>query len=362
MQVNKPIFFKNEIVILAMLVSTILGNTIFDSLQIIIEFTIIIYLLYKNISYGLKRVDIFIFIILLITHLVSFVINPITIALLNMKLSLMFILTIIFFRSQHLNNKRLIYLIYFLNVGLILLQNYWSVILVPSSIIVEYYRDIIFSRPLGLFLSPHMSSTFIALCAIYLITIKKKNRIILFFTFFSLLLTSSYTALVAFIIWYVFYFLNKYNLTKYLANIKVSALILLIFVYATASFSDAIVDILKTIPNSRYYSFALMVPLLIDPDYLFAGISFIPNDPYEIIRYQEDIIGLAVGNESSLIKILIENGLILGGIILVIGFRNLNHIGVFLFITLLHYSYFFISPFILSMGIIINKEINNKTG
>ena len=43
-----------------MLLSTILGNTIFDSLQIIIEFALIAFLLYKNISYGLKKVDIFI--------------------------------------------------------------------------------------------------------------------------------------------------------------------------------------------------------------------------------------------------------------------------------------------------------------
>ena len=59
--------------------------------------------------------------------------------------------------------------------------------------------------------------------------------------------------------------------------------------------------------------------------------------------------------------VFIENGLILGLIILAMAFRMLNHIWVFVFVTLLHYSFFFISPFILSMGIIINKEINNKT-
>ena len=245
-------------------------------------------------------------------------------------------------------------------MGLILLQYFGNIILVPSSIIVGYYRELIVSRPIGLFLSPHISSTFIALCAIYLIAIKKNNRIIIISTFFTLLITSSYTALVALIIWYSFYLFEKYSLTKYLSNSKTTIFILFIFVYVTALYSDSIVDMLKLIPNSRYYSFALMVPLLIDPDYLLAGISLIPNDPYQIIHYQEKVLGLAVGNESSLLKVLIENGIILGTILLITGFRNLKKISVFVFITLLHYSYFFISPFILAIGLIINQEINNK--
>ena len=336
-----------------MFLSTVLGTTNFNLLQILTELAIIGYLLYKNILHGLKRIDIFIFIILLITHLISLFFNPIMVALLNFKLALLFILTIIFFRSQHLNSKRLIYLIYFINMGLILLQYFGNIILVPSSIIVGYYRELIVSRPIGLFLSPHISSTFIALCAIYLIAIKKNNRIIIISTFFTLLITSSYTALVALIIWYSFYLFEKYSLTKYLSNSKTTIFILFIFVYVTALYSDSIVDMLKLIPNSRYYSFALMVPQLIDPDYLLAGISLIPNDPYQIIHYQEKVLGLAVGNESSLLKVLIENGIILGTILLITGFRNLKKISVFVFITLLHYSYFFISPFILAIGLII---------
>ena len=79
-----------------MFLSTVLGTTNFNLLQILTELAIIGYLLYKNILHGLKRIDIFIFIILLITHLISLFFNPIMVALLNFKLALLFILWILY--------------------------------------------------------------------------------------------------------------------------------------------------------------------------------------------------------------------------------------------------------------------------
>jgi hypothetical protein len=344
-------------ILLLLFISTILGGTKFDFLQAIFElvaiFTLI--LLWKNQKHNYS--EIFVIIIFIISHLAGAIFNDITAFLLNMKLAGTFILTLYYFKRYSFTNTKIIEYFFWVNLFLIYWQYFTGSFPIPLGNIIgllgEEYAKV---RPVGVFLSPHISSTFNAITLLFFFK-TKKNYIVLIIGLIGLLLGQSLTAVVAFIIQLIIIIMSQYSLTKIFSNLKFVLPSIIIGGYLAALSIEYLIDLLSFSGYTRWYSLEIILNQFTEPKYWKDIFTWIPVR-YRTLIIQQEMVGFA--NEIGLIKIFIENGFILGLIILYLALTHIRFYSVFILISLIHYSYFFNTPFILAISIIYSNIIDFK--
>ncbi len=180
------------------LVTTMLGQTKLNEIQICFEILLLIYLSYKITKKGLTHYDIFILLIVVFSHLLSILNIPLASAILNFKIALFFLLPILFFKKKNMKFDKIFYQVFYINSIIILLESLLGLFPYPKSILNENATIFFYSRPIGLFFNPHTSSTFTALFLIYLISCKPKKLFLIIIGLICLFLNASWTSAVAF--------------------------------------------------------------------------------------------------------------------------------------------------------------------
>lgn len=348
------------LMVVLMLLSAILGSTIFGVAQVICEIVLFILLLYGVFHVKLNRLDKILLLTFLVISLLSFFKNEFFSFALNFKIFGLFILTLVYFRKIHFYPGKLIFIVHLLNLLLTFHQFVTGHFIVESAWFFGPYKNYANVSPVGLFLAPHANAFFIASFTIYLIKYKRKYLQAMFF-FSFLLIIGSLTSFVAFMAQMAHqvlnYIMKKINFLKInlgwstkLAIIAIPFLLLWFYV------DDLLVFLKQQGGYTRYYSAEIILGQLFDIRFFSDIFNVVPRNYMEYIIEQEATFA-DFGNEIGLVKIFVEGGFILGLISLYALISRLKYYNVFIFVSLLHYSFVINMPFMLFLIMMYNHEL-----
>ena len=346
-------------IVILMLMSAILGATIFNEIQVICELFLFVLLGYGITKIKLKREDLLLLTIFLIISFVSLFYNSFVAFALNFKIYGLCIMTLIYFRENKLNPEKIVRIVHIINAILILHQFIFGHFIIESAWFFEEYKEHVNERPVGLFLTPHASSFFIAVNIIYLL--KAKEQYLKSFGFFILtLMTSSFTSTVALLAQvsqqFISYITSKIPLFRVKLGWPGKLAIVIVPIFLLSIYTSQFVEFLKFSSYTRYYSLEITLGQIFDSRYF--------SDIFKLYfrNYQEYIFGQErtfadVGNEIGLIKIVVEGGIVLGLFLLITLIRRLKYYSIFIFVSLLHYSFIINMPFMLFIMLYYNNQM-----
>ena len=340
-----------------MLISTILGQTQYDLIQITLELIIAFILVINLIKNKYTKFELGIIFIYFLTSILSFLFNSISTFLIHAKLSGLTIIVILYATKNDLRNINFLTSIYWINICLIFLELLTGNYFVPAELIGGSYVANIGLRPSGLFILPHVSVTYMAIYVIYVLELPRSRSslvtilaglIAMFFSGFG-------TGFYALIIWYIISRASKVPILKYFTNgyILVLFVFLLIF-FANIYINDVLSFIKKTIPGPDYLTLAIVLPELIDIDRVMLITNLIPQS---IGAASGSSVFIPEGPEVGYYALFQVHGLFLGMSLIIFVIRYIKTYRIFILLSLLHYSFYFINPFILIASLIFNKEI-----
>lgn len=345
-----------------MLSSAILGSTIFDTFQIAIELILFLMLFYGIITIKLQIIDIVLLGIFLFVFLISFSINEFLKIALNFKIYGLCILTFIYFRKVHFNPKKLIKLVHAINIFLIVHQFVTGQFIVPSAWFFGQYQEYANSRPVGIFLTPHASSFFIAVSTLYIV-IQGKRYFKGWFFFSINLMTGSFTGLIAFLaqlMQQLFnYFSKKIPLLKFKFGWSTKILVIGFPLLLLAVYKEQFIELLKVNPYSRYNSVEIILNQLFDSRFFSDIFKVYPRD-YQTYTIGQELMFADFANEIGFVKVFVEAGFVLGMFLLITLIGNLRYYGIFILVSLLHYSFAFNMPFMLFLMIQYDYEMTQR--
>lgn len=325
-----------------MIISAILSETVFKSLQIttelILMISFILLILINNLD---KKVIIILSIYLLTNFLSIFYLRPFTL-MLNLKQFGLPILSLIYFKK---NPNRSIFLnIAFLTcVVLMIIQKIIGYFPIPIKHLITTLKDDFEGRPFGLFLNYHFSAFFVA---VFLIGYTFNKKIFLI-DYIILFYFGVQTALISYFgqKQYNFVFKRKPH------SLQKIVFYFLIFLFSFLFIVRFILDSLE-IPEAAISGLVIFYQLT-DIETYIRILNPLPSDIYEF--YKQSLYNytgtkvegyLAEGNEISFIQIIVQGGFILGFTFLGFILRNITIYRVFILLSLIHYSYMF-SPLII---------------
>lgn len=351
--------FYNHFMIILMLLSAVLGSTIFNLLQESVEILLFILLGYGITKIKIKKSDIYLLFLFLIISIISLFYNSFFSFALNFKIYGLCVLTFIYFRENHFDPSKILNVVHIINILLILHQFITGHFIVSSAWFFGEYKTYANDRPVGIFLTPHASSFFIAIYIIYLIKCNKKY--INAFAFFILtLMTNSFTstiALLAQVVQFSFSFIGKkFKFVSSKIGAVGKSLFIIIPLVFLGLYSKQFIEALKFSSYTRYYSVEITLGQIFDSRFFADIFKIYPRNYQEYILGQEKTFA-DVGNEIGLIKVLIEGGIILGPVLLIVLMRNLKYYSIFIFVSLLHYSFIINMPLMLFLMIHYNARI-----
>lgn len=358
---EKTSFFHYTIVVL-MFSSAILGATIFNQLQIAVELLLFVLMGYGIMKIKLTRGDLFLLGLFLIISGISLFNTSFTAFALNFKIYGLSILTFIYFKKKHFNPLKLINIIHGINILLILHQLLTGHFIVASAWFFGDYKTYANDRPVGIFLTPHSSSFFIAIYIIYLLKAYRQYLKSIFF-FAITLMTGSFTSTVSLLAQLVQFFFSymggKLKATKLNLGAPAKIAIIGIPILLLSVYAESFIEWLKFSSYTRYYSLEITLGQLFDSRF-FADIYKIYFRDYQEYIYGQERTFADVGNEIGLIKVFVEGGIILGPALLIMLLRHLKYYSIFLFVSLLHYSFMINMPVMLFLMLHYNAEITRK--
>jgi hypothetical protein len=326
-----------------MIMSAILAETVFKSLQVASELLLMIsfiFLIFKN---NLEKQDVTILgIYVLFNFLSIFYLSPITL-MLNLKQFGLPILSLIYFKR---NPHRSIFLnIAFIScIVLMVIQKIIGYFPIPIQHLITTLKDDFEGRPFGLFLNYHFSAFFVA---VFLIgyTYNKRSFLIDYVILFYF---GVQTSLISYFgqKQFNFYYKNKKPI-----SLKTIIIYFLFFLFIFLFIVRAILDSIE-IPQAAISGLVIFYQLTDIQTYIRI-LNPLPSDIYEF--YKQSLYNftdtkvegyLAEGNEISFIQITVQGGLVLGLSFLRFILRNITTYRVFILLSLIHYSYMF-SPLII---------------
>lgn len=358
---GKTSLFHYTIVVL-MFASAILGSTIFNQLQIIVELFLFVLLGYGIVKIKLTRGDMFLMGLFSVISVISLFNATFTAFALNFKLYGLCILTFIYFKKKHFNPQKLINVVHCINILLILHQLVTGHFIVASAWFFGEYKTYANDRPVGIFLTPHSSSFFIAIFIIYLLKAHRQYLRGLFF-FAITLMTASFTSTVSLLAQLVQFFFSyiggKFKLIKLNLGVPAKIAVIVVPILLLSVYTESFIEWLKFSSYTRYYSLEITLGQLFDSRF-FADIFKVYFRDYQEYIYGQERTFADVGNEIGLIKVIIEGGVILGPALLIILMRHLKYYNIFIFVSLLHYSFVINMPIMLFLMLHYNAVITQK--
>jgi hypothetical protein len=338
-----------------MLASAILGGTIFDDLQVICELLLWIFLVMGVLQLKFSQQDLLLLFAFGATSAISLLLNKFEVFALDFKIFGLCIFAFVYFRHVHFNPRGFIAALLVLNAILVSYQFITGQSIIPTSYF-GYYKTYAEDRPVGLFLIPHATCFFVAICILREVaTVHRYARAFVMFVF--AMLTQSLTAILALLAQLGMYVLQQSRLARKVLGPVALILVVVVPITLLYVFGSDLLDASKSTSSyTRYYSLAILLEQLYDPTYYMGLLTPYPGDYQSYVELQEATLA-AVGNEIGLIKVFVEGGIVLGALTLVLIMRELKYFRVFILVSLLHYSFVVNMPFMLYLMLTYNREI-----
>lgn len=337
-----------------LLVQPFLGATTLTAIQITVEIILIIFLSISFLTQKHEPNHLILLIILLLVSAISLIKNDIFVFLLNFKIYLLSILTLIFASKLKYIPKLFFNILFVLLVTYPFITKIFDFWFLESLPFFEKKSVYIYSRPVGILGNPHSSSQLTAL--FFFFFYNKKKYLLSIIALFALFFYSSSTALLAIVGQII------YNFVFYVIKLKIKPVYFIVLTILVFYFSVNLVAIYQENNNDdflRLSSASVILPMLFDLNYYKGIFNIYPISSEMFVMNQENTFA-DVGNEIGLIKIIIEGGVILSFAYLFNVFKKINYFFIFIFLTMFHYTYIMVQPLFLFSLILINKQLNEK--
>jgi hypothetical protein len=340
----------SKILILQLILNAFLSGTNLDQIQIFSEIVLILTFIFYFHIFNIRftKYELLLISLLFFTTTISCIINPFYIAILNAKVFILAILSLIFFTKISVEPFYIIFTLlinYFFIIYQVLFNNLpFSLILNP---IIGAFGEYTNSRPLGLFLNTHFSAYLIA---IFLIYIGYKKNIygmgipVLYFTF------SKFT-----IVSYIIHIISK---SKIIISIKrnlrkISLITVLTIIAFLIKYSE---EIIKLDIGPAYSSFNTISEQLLKIDSYTSSFSIFPDDTNKIFESFTN----EAGNEVMYFTLIFQGGIILFIFYMIYFISKLKYFKLFVLISMLHYG-FSMSPLVIYLITMYNGKIDKLT-
>ncbi len=336
-----------------MVISAILAETIFKSLQVASELILLILFSFLLIRNNISKYDFTILIIYILANFITiFYLSPTTV-MLNIKQFGLPILALMYFRK---NTQKSIFLplAFIFCIILMITQKLVGHFPIPINSYITTLKDDFEGRPLGLFLNYHFSAFFVA---VFLIGVTFKKSIF-FIDYVILFFFNVQTSLISYLGQKVYYFIFKRFKQPSLSKVVIFFLsFLFIFLFVVRSFLDFL-----DVPEAAISGLVIFYQLT-DINTYTRILYLFPRDIYEfynlsLYNYSGTKVDgyFAEGNEISFIQIIVQGGLILGISFLSYILKNISIYRIFILLSLIHYSYLFSPLIIYTMCYFDNKN------
>jgi hypothetical protein len=342
------------LILLLMILQVFLSNTTFNTAQILSELALMVAGVILVFSLNkVSREDVILLAIFVVIQSISFIINDLYIFLLNFKI---YYLAVVFF----IIGRNVSFRSYVIDVVAVL-----SIIMV----VLEYFvfegypfnvtdfiahKSFVNSKPIGLFLNYHFTSFFIA---VYLIG-KSYQYNLFFIDYFILLINGVRTSIYSYFIQQLI-FKKNINLFASLTFLKELFLIFVLFLTGMY-FLDTILLIISEY-DIKFTSLRIIVRQILSYDFILPHLVVFPVDADKYIAdYAMDFSDLnleSIGNEISFLSYIMQGGMILFSFYLYLLIKHISIMRIFIFLTLIHYSYF-TSPLIIVMMFVSQEKYN----
>lgn len=338
----------NAVIVVLLLAAAILSGTTLSEAQIAVELMLMVLLTFQIIKLRFLRGEIVLLAVLLVTQIVSFIINDIYVFLLNAKIFVLAVLVFIYFKKVHYQT-RLIGVVFLLNLLLVAHQVVAGEFILGAAQFIGQFQHLTASRPLGIFLHTHVSAFF---AAVYLLYLAHFRRFYLLDFVYLYCIYSLFTL--------VSYFCQRVSAMapiKYvLSRINVFALIAvtLVIIYLSA---DLILS-LATATGFREFSVVIILNQLVDPFFYKPLLTPFPTDYAAYVTAQQEIV--PIGNEIQYVTTYIQGGFILATVFLYHIFKHFKHFRIFIMISMLHYGLLINIPLMLYMLVTYEAELERK--
>ena len=337
----------SKILILQLILHAFLSGTNLDQIQIFSEIALILTFIFYFLLFNIRftKYELWLIFLLFFTTAISCIINPFYIAILNAKIFILAILSLIFFTKFSLEPFYITFILfinYFFIIYQVIFNNLpFSIILNP---IVGAFGEYTNSRPLGLFLNTHFSAYLIAIFLIYFGYKKKlygSGIVILYFTFSKFTIAS-----------YIIHIIVK---SKIISSIKrhlrkISLILLLIIIAIISKYSE---DIIKLDIGAAYSSFNTIAEQILKIESYTKSFSIFPDDTNKIFESFTN----EAGNEVMYFTLIFQGGIILFIFYMIYFISKLKYFKLFVLISMLHYG-FSMSPLVIYLITIYNSKID----
>jgi len=345
----------NYLLVCLMMVHPLLGATIFDQLQVIVEVIMWILLGYGIVKMKLHQSDIILLIIYLVVSAGSLVINDLHSSLLNFKIYGLFVFTLIYFRKIDFFPSGLLFGFLLVNIAYAIGAKVFNLWILESAWFFDKQAAYLYSRPIGFIGSPHSTSTFLAIFYLYLVQ-TKKLRVMQLIILFGLFLYSSWTVVIAVAISLIYIWISR--IIKFAINPFLFLAIGLVTLFLTM---EVVLSLAGEVEGSRYFTLEIMTAMIFDAEFYRGIFGFFPRG-HDLFVLQQQKTFADVGNELGFVKILVEGGFVLAFASFYLIIKRTKWFTIFFLITLFHYSYFINIPFILYVAMMFNKQIDSYLG
>ncbi len=339
----------DKILVFILFLIALLSETKFNILQQLLETVTILYLTYNILLTKISRNELYLISLFLFVSIGALFTNTVVGFLLNFKIFLLAILTLIYFKKK-LVSLKIIEIIVFLNIFILLYQVIFNIYLLPTKNLGLKFEGLIDSRPLGLFFNTHMSA-FVIAC--YFIYRSNKSKFYLHNFIGSIL---------------IFLFSSKFVLFAFIGNfISRFKLLFNSLIIFTVIIFFAIIFLIS---NDYLYLFPIsgrfILQQLFDISSYKALINPFPQDYNNYLELQKisyksdnigDLSGNEIGNEIQLFTLYIEGGFLLASMYLYYFLKSIKSFRIFLFLSLIHYG-FVTTPFIIFLIINFQNQID----
>ena len=328
----------DSLLVFLLFLISLVSETNLNYLQESLEVFVIFYLAYNLISRRvISKDDLRLVIIFAIIFFLAIFTNPIVEFLLNFKIYLLAILTLIYFKKKVIDSK-IVEIIVFVNIFILLFQVIFNIYLLPTNGFSIKFQELLDSRPLGLFYNTHISAFVIAIYFIY-----KANK-------------SHFIQNTVIGVGLIFLFSSKFILFAYIGNFisKFKVLFRIFIISAIFLFIALIFFITSDYVYMLPVSGRFILQQLLDFSSYKALINPLPKDynyylelqKVEVENVFKNAVGNEIGNEVQLFTLYIEGGFVLATTYLYYFLKSIKLFQIFLIFSLIHYG-FVTTPFII---------------
>ena len=339
-----------RIILLPLMVLTeILSSTIFNTLHHFFEIILFLILLPLTLTFKLTKEEVILCLLFIFSQIGSFLINDVSIFILNFKQYGLAILSIIYF--QHNNKKSMFINFIALFCCVIILYEYtFGKYPVNLTAYLDTMGEKLGSRPIGLFLNYHLSSCFLA---IFFLSYSFPWKLLIF-DYLILFMINVKTNLLGFIVQKLY----NHDFIK----TKVIIFLSFFFLITLFIFKNSVLNLYLIYGDVSGY---IILKQILDPITYTHGIFIFPQDVIkflnnnEIYDYPELNNIQVVSSELSIVRIFLQGGFFLATFYLIHFFKKFKKFKLFILISLFHYTFIFTPLIIFLMSSSNSRSKNN---